>query len=590
MNAVCRHLLTAVLFLHVAAARSPEYDKVAVVPLPLPPPTELGKVIAALEPYGNLNSRLVRAQIAVWLQKISANDLQKLQASIPNLWSAAPFVFQAHDLRLREAISEALSTHPDLPISSENPLTAIEAGHTDGSRDYLAALNASEQIPDPAIRTQYLLGVAQSAGRADTYSEAQKVRDAVIPLLSGDEQHDLTAYQFDEWTFLWPAQSIADWVRTKPEDERFGPIRHVLDHGAEFFATLEEAAAYLPNFGRSAKGQAPIVAEAMGKVLAARSPETFMKWWLALPCDQRMGPIDDAIAPLLRQNPTLIDEIIPHIPTDSLVSHSDVTREWFRYDPVAALRWCSRIQDQSKHFDWWIRSAPVPKPIDPAIAVDLLNRFPDAKDTLSPSRNFNRRHQQPETFARELLGLTNPKKRQFELCCFGMKLGYWDGPAALAWAKEIDQDADRKLWVNGVIYRWMEKSPEEALRAAEARPELTHEELTRLKGNLPGILKRISEQKANQEPSHYAQLSETKTVTFAVGGETGTAAIVKLRHSLADLTRPGEPAISNAAISAEVLSLGQATVMALLEQFEVSAPVDAKENALRILLLERWAL
>ena len=92
------------------------------------------------------------------------------------------------------------------------------------------------------------------------------------------------------------------------------------------------------------------------------------------------------------------------------------------------------------------------------------------------------------------------------------------------------------------------------------------------------------------KPSRYARPSGVDTLTFATGGETSAAILVKLRHSLAELTRPGEPAVLNTTITAEVLSLGQATAMALLEQFEISAPVNAKENALRILLLERWAL
>ena len=252
MNVPCCQLLIAVCFLRVALARSPEYDKVAVVPLPLPPPTELGKVTDALVPYGKLNSRIVRAQIALWLQKLPADDLQKLRASIPGGWSGlgTETGFSAFELGLADAISEALSTHPDLQISSENPLTAIEAGRVDGSKDYRAALVTAEKIPDQKIRTQYLLGVVQSAGQANSYGEAQEVRDAVLPLLAGDERHTLTAYQFGAWTYLWPAQSIAAWARTKPEGHRFGPIRHVFEHGAEFFATLEEATAFLPNFGR----------------------------------------------------------------------------------------------------------------------------------------------------------------------------------------------------------------------------------------------------------------------------------------------------------------------------------------------------
>ena len=304
MNAVRYPLLTTLWFLQVALAHSVEYEKVAVVPLPLPPPTELGKVTAALEPYGKLNSRIVRAQIALWLQKVSANDLQTLLASIPVGWSADPF--QTRELGLSETISDVLSTHPDLQTSPENPLTAIAAGRVDGNKDYRAALVTARS--DPGIKRfgpNTCLGVVQSAGQASSYGAAQKVREAVMPLLPADERHSLTAYQFDAWTYLWPAQSIAAWALTKPEEERFGHIRHVFDHGAEFFSSLEEATAFLTNFGRDATGQAPLVAEAMGKVLAARDPQAFMKWWLALPKNEQLFAIDDAIGPLLRQNPKL---------------------------------------------------------------------------------------------------------------------------------------------------------------------------------------------------------------------------------------------------------------------------------------------
>jgi hypothetical protein len=569
-----------------------QYVQSGVIPLPPRPPAELKELVAVLEPYSRLNSRFVDAQIAGWLRLLNVEQLKALRAAIPGPWQYPGRDVPSDFCGLREMLPEVIASHPDTKPASNDALTAVEAGRRAG-KDWKTGIETAKAIEAPAIRAQFLLGLSQSAEDASTYPESMEIRSASIALLPDSERANFSSYEQDKRAMLWPAESIARWVMRQPEDHRFGPLRFILDHGADYFANVSEATRFLAYFGRDARGQATLVDESMGSVFAARDPKGFLAWWKSIPPERQRIAISHAIVPLLRHDVTLINAVIPRLKIKSLVDMTEVTRLWFEYDPVAALAYCSKLPDFDKRASWWVGTQGLRKQIEPAVFVDLMNRYPGIWSyPLYPIQlfHFDPRHQRAEVTAGALLSIRDAKIRELALVSFGMDWGYHDGPAALAWARDVPQASDRSNWLLGVASGWIAKSPDDAAKALDGMADLTEAVRTRLKSEADARRANRAHPQTTAPPSHFAGLSFKETLPLSSGGPADTETLKGMRDSLASLAHPAEPPTSNLSLCVQVLALGEKTVVALLRELEAHPPTDARENAVRSLLLERWAL
>lgn len=305
------------------------------------PPTDLKEVIAHIKTAKQAypNSVLAQTQLERWLMQLSLDQLTQLQRSIPTPWSASELSFAAMRFELDEMISCVIAVHPE-SIQKGYPASPKEFGRRAGIVDWKEALKTADQIEDEKIKSLYLIGVIESAGRMDSFTEAETLRSLVLPKLSSNQRPDVRAYK---WTFLWPAESIADLAKSYPEDKRFSLLRHVAESGNMFFSKMEEGEKYLQYFGYSAPGQAPVIGESMSGVLAARDPLGFIKWFQDQSENMQSFAIEGAIEPLLRNDPMLIEKITPYFNESRSYTALRIAYQWARYDPAKAMAWAKTL-------------------------------------------------------------------------------------------------------------------------------------------------------------------------------------------------------------------------------------------------------
>ncbi len=544
----------------------------------MPPAQDLAAVFAALEPYAGLHSQLVDCQIALWLQQLSISELQQLRTAIPSPRTGHPYTAEAMTVELARRITDAIASHPTLQPSPQDPLFAIEAGRLQGARVWKSAVTTAKALPEGEARLQFILGIRQSAGGAFSFTEGAMIREVTQALLPASYQ--INSSEEEDWMFLWPANSIVQFALTKSEQSRFSIVRHLVENAHRVCSKLEEAQALLPAFGSSAQGQSPLVPEAMGWVLAGRDAASFMKWWEKLPQNHREYAITRAIAPLLRQDPTLIQPVLAQLTPEYVLRHDDITAAWYPHDPAAALAYYSRKSGFPEDFRSWTHSAsmaPRMKSIPSALAVELLNRYPGLEACLNLVDSFDPLKQTPAEFANDILRLKEPKPRNFQLFQFAQKWGYHDGASANAWASHITLKEDRETWIRSLFGKWFKRDPEAAAAAAGSAPELDADQR---KKPLP-VTRTI-------KPARYVKHDETRPSAIPPVNPKPVPPIT--RQSLAERARPGQSPAHLASLCQTVLTLGLPEIHALLDHFITLPPVDARENQVRQLLLERWAM
>lgn len=345
------------------------------------PPTDLKEVITYIQKANEAypNSVLAQTQLELWLTQLTVAQLTQLQASIPTPWSASEVGSAAMRFELDEMLSRVIAVHPE-SIQIGRTASPTEFGRWAGVADWKEALKIADQIEDEAIKSQYLIGVIESAGEMNTFTEAHTLRSLVLSKLTSARKPDLRAYQ---WTYLWPAESIADLAKSYPEDKRFSLLRHVADNGNIFFSQMNEGEKYLQYFGYSAPGQAPTIGESMGGVFAARDPLGFIKWFGEQSENMRYFAIDNAIEPLLRNDPALIEKIIPYFNNSNSYTALEIAQEWARYDLPKAKAWAKKIP-ASKVFDesFVFRDTRTKE----RLTLKKLDDFLSSKSDGSPSR------------------------------------------------------------------------------------------------------------------------------------------------------------------------------------------------------------
>lgn len=308
------------------------------------PPTGLKEVTDQINTVTQAypHSVLAQTQLELWLMQLTLDQLIQLQTSIPTPWSASELSSAAMRFELDEMISRVIAVHPE-SIKKGYTASPTEFGRRAGIVDWKEALKTADQIENADIKSRYLIGVIESAGQMATYTEADKLRQTILPKLPHDQRHRISAYGQDGWAYLWPAESIADLAKSCPEDQRFSILRHVADRGDMFFSQMKEGEKYLQYFGFSAPGQAPVIAESMSGVFAARDPLGFIQWFQAQPDTIRSSAIENAIEPLLRNDLLLIEKITPYFNDSRSYTALEIAQEWARYDRPKAMAWAKKL-------------------------------------------------------------------------------------------------------------------------------------------------------------------------------------------------------------------------------------------------------
>lgn len=305
------------------------------------PPTDLKEVIAKLRVFKNAykHSVLAKTQLELWLMQLSVDELTQLKTSIPSPWSAQSLSFEASTIQLGEMLNAVIEVHPET-IKKGYQASPKEFGRRAGIVDWKEALKTADQIEDEQIKHRYLSGVIESAGQTNSFAEAETLRSLIFPKFPNGQRPDDRS---NNWTYLWPAESIADLAISYQEDKRFSLIRHVADNGNMFFSQMKEGEKYLQYFGRSAPGQAPVIGESMSGVFAARDPLGFIKWLQDQSGNMQSFAIENAIEPLLRNDPMLIEKITPYFNDSKSYSALEIAQEWARYDRPKAVAWAKKL-------------------------------------------------------------------------------------------------------------------------------------------------------------------------------------------------------------------------------------------------------
>lgn len=287
-------------------------------------------------------SMLAEAQIEIWLATFAQNRLLELRKAIPSPWMAS----QTSMLAMQTNLSKPLTNARRFNVVSEGPESEADAdavfhkGFLAGKTDGLAALNTAKALTDPALKDAFLMGMIVSAGRADSFADAQVIRETIMAEMSHDQRHWVSS---ERWMPLWPAESIAVYADTLGEDKKFSVLRSVSDEGQEYFPNMDVAIQFLNHFGRSGPGQFPIVIKSLGTVFAARDPEKFLVWWDALKPDWKTYYTESYIGVLLRHNPETIHHILPAFSDSNSYTAIQIAREWARYDEKAAIEWVDQL-------------------------------------------------------------------------------------------------------------------------------------------------------------------------------------------------------------------------------------------------------
>ncbi len=211
--------------------------------LPEKPTTDLGGVVAHLKQTKQEypHSALAQTQMELWFTQLSLAQLTELKSSIPSPWSATELSADAMQIRLEEMLTQVIETHPE-SIQKDHAASPREFGRRAGIVDWKEALKTADQIEDQKIKSLYLIGVIESAGQLNSFTQAETLRALILPKISRDQRHDIRSY---EWTLLWPAESIAELAISSPDDKRFSLLRHVADNGDMFFSQMKEGEKYL---------------------------------------------------------------------------------------------------------------------------------------------------------------------------------------------------------------------------------------------------------------------------------------------------------------------------------------------------------
>lgn len=532
------------------AVTEAEFIRSAVIPLPERPPKDIDELIATLGPYQSAaRSALGQTQTALWLRQLSLGDLQSLRGSIQSPWTGGNG-WEAIMLGLLDTLNAAIAAKQVDSGFADQPLAAKEAGRRAAQVDFKAAIASASQINDERIRSSFLLGVAQTTGRAESLEVATELRNIIEPLLTGDDRaHAFDRFDNKAWISLWPGKS----------------------------GTFE--------FSDSSKRP---------PVLGARDPEGFIKKWENQDDDAKRSIMESAIGPLLRRDPSLINRIIEKLPTGSAYTDEKIFKAWQIYDPASAIDWIiSRNHGPERNIsDLWRFSGA-----DPKAVVDSINRHPEvARDRFTASEAgmsvancFDPLKQRPEDFAAEILRISEPSIRGHATGVFAMQWGHYDGQAAFDFAQKIPDVSDREKWLYSVTDSWIRVAPDAAAAALRDSIDYSGEGRDRLLKELAQRRARKSEP-AKLEPIRFSRERSFEALSFSPGGNTTPSHVRDLRKDLAAQAHPGEPPATNADLCREVVSLGNDTAAALFANVNSNPPRNAKENLLRQLLLERWVL
>ncbi len=305
------------------------------------PPTDLKEVIAKLKVFKNAyqHSVLAKTQLELWLMQLSVDELTQLKTSIPSMWSGTEISFEASSIQLEEMLNAVIEVHPEA-IKKGYQARPKEFGRRAGIVDWKDALKTADQIEDDQMKHQYLIGVFESSSQMNSFAEAETLR---LLIFSKFPNAQTPGDRSNNWTYLWPAESIADLAISYEEDKRFSLLRHVADNGNMFFSQMKEGEKYLQYFGRSAPGQAAIIGESMSGVFAARDPLGFIKWFQDQSENIQSFAIENAIEPLLRNDPMLIEKITPYFKDDKSYTALRIAQQWARYDRPKAVAWAKKL-------------------------------------------------------------------------------------------------------------------------------------------------------------------------------------------------------------------------------------------------------
>jgi hypothetical protein len=309
----------------------------------------VSKAVAVTGKYPG--SVAIQTQYLTWISQLSVQELAELEEKIPSPWTGSQLSSDSMSINIRQSLKTA--TRDKVKDAEVYKLDFYYArGRQTTTHDYEKTLTQVKLIEDEKTRDQFLKGMLVSLGRETTFTSGQAKRDHVITLISQAERIHINTYSWPKWAALWPANNIANYANTLSEDDRFRMIRHIAEHGSYYFSNFDEGLRYLKHFGYSAPGQKPVIGESMGAVFAARTPMAFVEWFEKQPQSSTMQhcAIQNAIEPLLRNEPQLIRRITPFFNDSSSYTALEVAREWARYEPKKAEKWAATLP-ASKTFD-----------------------------------------------------------------------------------------------------------------------------------------------------------------------------------------------------------------------------------------------
>jgi hypothetical protein len=574
-------------------------EQVAVVPLPEVPPAKFQPLYELAKPYLGRGSRLIDAQLALWLQQRSPAELKDLLLQIPTGWPGVMYS------EFSEFAAEALQTHPNLKLAKDNPTATMETGRRAGLEKGVAAIEEAKTFADPKLRDAFLLGVEQNADRAESYTASRSFRFAVLAELSTEKKQE-AEYRREKWSQPWPALSVLEWLKSLPADKRYNDSIEFFEQADWFFAGLAQAMPHTATLGREEPSYATVTRNAMAKVLAAREPEAAVV--LVREQMKRSNFPDDFFGPLARQNLKLAQSLAEEV--GDFTYPGDIAKPLARYDLVHALKWLSareRFRTDPTFAMGFIQEV---QPLEPAAIVNLWNEYPGLKQAHSGSLVyqigdwFDPRRHRAEDYANELLRLKDPEFRRSAVFSFGRRWLKHDAAAALAWGKKNLADPDRKDALSLLLRSYIVTDGAKAAKVLEEDPGIPPDLRDSLKKDFasqlaapPAPTPTPTVQPATEHAQMYYVMipryspdPKARLAALQPGGTTGEAEVKKLRAELAALSHPGQPAAVDAPLCARVLALGNDTVQALRTDFKARPPVDARENGVFRLLLERWAL